>query len=275
MGFSVLMSVYAKEKPEYLAECLQSLALQTLQANEVILVEDGPISSALASVIDSFRKSLNIVSVRLLQNVGLAGALNAGLKSCTHELVARMDTDDVAMPKRFEKQVAQFSANPNVGVLGAYAQDFDDKASLGSIRIMPITHQAIFDNLFSCPFIHPSVMYKKDLILSIGGYDETLKRRQDYDLWFRCAKNNMKFGNIPEVLLKYRFTEETHSRQSKKVLWSQGVIGFKGVIALNQPAWKGVGAFFPLCRSFLPGKLEHLFYKLFKCFDPRQGSGKS
>jgi glycosyltransferase involved in cell wall biosynthesis len=216
---------------------------------------------------------LNIVSVRILENIGLAGALNVGLKNCTHKLVARMDTDDIAMPERFEKQVAQFKANYNIDVLGTYAQEFDDKESLGSIRIMPTTHQAIFDNLFSCPFIHPSVMYKKDLILSVGGYDERLKRRQDYDLWFRCAMHNMNFENIPESLLKYRFTADTHSRQSRKILWAQAKIGFKGVRALKQPVWKGLGAFFPLFRSFLPSKLEHLFYKLFKRFDPRQRAG--
>lgn len=273
MSFSVLMSVYAKETPEYLTECLQSLVLQTLHANEVVLVEDGPISPELTSVIDLFREELNIVSVRILENVGLAGALNVGLKNCTHELVARMDTDDIALPERFEKQIAQFKVNPKIDVLGTYAQEFDDMDGLASVRIMPITHQAIFDNLFSCPFIHPSVMYKKDLISSVGGYDESLRRRQDYDLWFRCAMHNMNFANIPEALLKYRFTADTHSRQSRKVLWLQAKIGFKGVRVLKQPVWKGIGAFFPLFRSFLPSKLEHLFYKLFKRFDPRQRAG--
>jgi len=264
------MSVYAKETPEYLTECLQSLVLQTLHANEVVLVEDGPISAELTSVIDLFREELNIVSVRILKNIGLAGALNVGLKHCTHKLVARMDTDDIALPERFEKQITQFKANSNLGVLGTYAQEFVDKGSLGSIRIMPKTHQAIFDNLFCCPFIHPSVMYKKDLILSVGGYNERLKRRQDYDLWFRCALQNACFENIPEILLNYRFTNETHSRQSIKILWLQGLIGFNGVKALKQPIWKGIVAFFPLIRSLFPSKIEHFIYKIFKRFDPRQ-----
>jgi glycosyltransferase involved in cell wall biosynthesis len=99
------MSIYFKEKPEYLEACLRSLDEQELKANEVVLVEDGPISFDLKVVIDRFRKSLNIVSVPLRENVGLASALNEGLKHCSYELVARMDTDDVSLPNRFRLQV--------------------------------------------------------------------------------------------------------------------------------------------------------------------------
>jgi glycosyltransferase involved in cell wall biosynthesis len=258
------------ESPKYLDQCLQSLVDQTLRANEVILVEDGPISSELSSVIDSFRNELNITSIRILKNIGLGGALNKGLKNCTYEIVARMDTDDIALPERFEKQISQFKKNSEMDILGTYAQEFNDKEGLGLIRKMPVNHNIIWDNLFSCPFIHPSVVYKKKFILHVGGYNEKLKRRQDYDLWFRCALHNACFDNLPEVLLNYRFTPETHLRQSRKTLWLQAVIGFNGVKALNQPVWKGIAAFFPLFRSFCPRKIEHVFYIFFKRFDPRQ-----
>jgi glycosyltransferase involved in cell wall biosynthesis len=270
MDFSVIMSVYAKENPIYLDECLKSLSCQTLRANEIVLVEDGPISSELTLIIDSFRNELNIISVHLLENVGLGAALNEGLKNCTHEVVARMDTDDIALPERFEKQIAQLKKNPKIDILGAYAQDFNEEEGCGFIRKMPIGHMSIWHNLFSCPFIHPTVIYRKKIILSVGGYDEKLMRRQDYDLWFRCALHNAYFENIPEILLNYRFTNETHSRQSIKILWLQGLIGFNGVKTLKQPIWMGIVAFFPLIRSLFPRKIEHFIYKAFKRFDPRQ-----
>ena len=154
--------------------------------------------------------------------------------------------------------------------MGAYAQDFNEEEGCGFIRKMPIGHMSIWRNLFSCPFIHPTIIYRKKIILSVGGYDEKLMRRQDYDLWFRCALHGAYFENIPEILLNYRFTNGTHSRQSIKILWLQGLIGFNGVKALKQPIWMGIVAFFPLIRSLFPRKIEHFIYKAFKRFDPRQ-----
>lgn len=263
------MSVYSNESPEHLRACFKSLASQTLLANELILIEDGPISSELTEVINFFRQDLGIISFRLPTNVGLACALNIGLKHCSHELVARMDADDIALPERFEKQIAEFKEKPYLDVLGSYAQELDGKEYLGPIRQMPITHQSILDNLYCCPFIHPSIMYKKELILSVGGYNERFQRRQDYDLWFKCALYGANFGNIPEILLIYRFSHKTHSRQSKKDLWLQSLTGFKGVKAMNQPIWKGVFAFLPFIRSLFPRKVEHFLYRVLKRFDPR------
>ncbi|WP_229753694.1 glycosyltransferase [Amphritea balenae] len=264
------MSVYIKERPEYLEACLKSLSEQTLMADEVVLVEDGVITSDLSLVIEKYRSQLNIVSVCLANNVGLAAALNEGLKICTYELVARMDTDDLAVPFRFEKLVEYFREYPDLDILGSYAQDLSDDNVLGMIREMPLAHKSIYKNLFCCPFIHPSVMYKKSFIDSIGGYDEKLARRQDYDLWFRCGLQNARFSNLPLVLLQYRFTEGTHSRQSRIMLLRQGLIGFNGVWQLKQPIWKGLGAFLPFIRSFLPGRLEHKLYIVLKRLDPRR-----
>jgi len=275
MNFSVLMSVYARDSPDYLNQCLNSLVSQSLKADEVILVEDGEVTPEITGVIEAFRLELNIISVQLSKNMGLATALNEGLKICKNNLVARMDSDDIALPERFKKQTDLFTSNPFFEILGGGAQEVNTKGKLGSMRIMPKSHDAIISNMFACPLIHPTIMFRKDTVLSVGGYNPFLKRRQDYDLWFRCAKAGCYFENIPEPLILYRFSSQTHKRQSKKALFKQGMIGFKGNRSLKQPIWKGLACFFPLVRSMLPNYLEHFLYKVSGSFDPRrQGSAK-
>jgi len=270
MAFSVLMSVYAKEKPEYLSECLQSLVLQTLLANEVVLVEDGPIPCALSAVIEGYRDKLNIVTVKLLQNSGLAVALNEGLTHCQHALVARMDADDICLSDRFLKQTAFFDKDPSLDVVGSFVVEIDEQGKKGALRSMPVTHDEIVNSLWACPVIHPGVMFKRDKINQVGGYNIALRRRQDYDLWFRCAEQGLKFHNIPTPLLLYRFTQNTYAKQSVKLAFEQAIIGFKGASLLNLPIWKRVACFVPFIRSLLPSRLQYLMYLALRRFDPRK-----
>ena len=143
MKFSVLMSVYDKEKSEYLKEALQSLVDQTLLPDEVILVEDGPIGKNLQEVIKKYRSLLNIKSIKLENNCGLAVALNEGLKHCTHDLVARMDTDDISLPERFEKQIAYMQNNPDISVSSGWIEEIDDQGRFFCLRKLPETHEEL------------------------------------------------------------------------------------------------------------------------------------
>ncbi|EOB3983346.1 glycosyltransferase, partial [Escherichia coli] len=115
---SVLMSVYYKEKPAYLDEALNSLAIQTYKADEIVLVIDGQIPIQLKNVIDKWLLLLPIKTIPLEKNVGLGNALNIGLNYVTNKLVARMDTDDICVPERFEKQISYFQKNPSTIILG-------------------------------------------------------------------------------------------------------------------------------------------------------------
>src|SRR5690606_18998899 len=143
MSFSVLMSVYKAERPEYLRLALESLVTQTLQPGELVLVEDGPLPGELHATIDAFRAQLNIRSVRLAQNVGLARALNAGLEHCSHELVARMDSDDISLPDRFEKQVTFMNEHPEIAASSAALDEFDETGTVFSSRVLPLTHEEL------------------------------------------------------------------------------------------------------------------------------------
>ena len=217
MSLSVLMSVYSKEKSEYLASCLQSLAEQTLKADEVVLVEDGPISSDLKAIIERFRESLNIVSVPLDCNVGLASALNEGLKHCSHDLVARMDTDDIALPDRFEKQVAFMLANPDIAASSGLIEEFNDAGEVLSQRALPLEHDALvkFAKKRS-PLSHPAVIFRKQAVLSVGGYPELYP--EDYLLWVQLIQSGYKIANMPDVLVRMRTGDDFITRRGWRFL---------------------------------------------------------
>jgi len=272
MKFSVLMSIYHKEKPEYFNRAMQSIwNEQTVKPSEIVLVQDGKLTEELYRLVDEWKNKLGDILkiIPLEQNVGLGNALNIGLKECRCDLVARMDTDDICMPDRFEKQISFFQNN-DVDIIGSYCIEIDENNNKGNVRKMPLTHKDIYDNLFTCPLIHPIVMFKKSIIEKVGGYDKTLTRRQDYDLWFKCAKAGTIFANIDEPLILYRFTNDTHKKQNLNLMLSQAKIGFKGVRLLRQSYWKALACYVPVIRSLLPNKIQHLVYKVLKKFDPRQ-----
>lgn len=235
MGLSVLMSVYAKERPEYLAEALRSLALQTRKADEVILVEDGPISPELESVIEASRTELPIVSLKLPKNVGLARALNEGLNACANELVARMDTDDVSLPERFARQVQFMNENPHIAVCSSHIEERNESMSktLG-VRLLPEHHDDIVRFAKNRnPISHPAVIYRREAIVSVGGYPDIYP--EDYPMWCLMMVKGYRFANIPVVTVLMRTGEGFIARRGfrffrgiVKALWFQKKIGFIG-----------------------------------------------
>jgi len=212
--FSVLMSVYHKENPLYLNDSLSSLYSQNIVPTEVILVQDGPLTESLYDVIDSWKSNLNIIDVIIPNNVGLGEALNKGLLHCNYELVARMDTDDIALPARFEKQLAAFKTF-NLDVCGSWVSEFDnDSNTIISIRKVPEYNTDIVKlSKSKNPINHPSVMFKKTTVEKNGGYRNVLYF-EDYYLWLSLIKNGAKFYNIPLPLVHMRAGFNQLSRRS-------------------------------------------------------------
>ncbi len=233
MTLSVLMSVYCKEKPEFLNACLQSLDQQNIKADELIIVEDGPLSGDLHSVIERFRSSLNIFTVRLRENVGLACALNEGLKHCSYDLVARMDTDDVALPDRFDKQLAFMNSRPDIAASSGFVDKVNDLGEVFSQRSLPLEHDELvkFAKTRS-PLSHPAVVFRKQTVLSLGGYPE-YRNSQDYALWSLLIVKGFKLANLPDTLVKMRTGSELIGRRGfqyfkreVEILKFQRAIGF-------------------------------------------------
>ncbi len=216
--YSVLMSVYGKEKPEYLEQCLRSLSLQTIPVIELVLVRDGPISMALASVIEKYSLALSINVVELDVNVGLAKALNIGLTHCSYDIVIRMDSDDVAVIDRFQIQLSFMAANPDVAVSSGIVVEYDELIeNVVSIRELPLSNEEIvvFSKMRN-PISHPAVIFRKSAVIAAGGYP--LLYPEDYLLWIKMLAKGYRFANIPKVLVKMRTGREFFKRRSWKFL---------------------------------------------------------
>ncbi len=270
MKFSVLLSVYEKEKSHYLEKALESLVAQTLPPDEVVLVQDGAITEGLEAVIATYQHSLPIKQIKLKENQGLSKALNAGLQHCKNEWVARMDTDDIALPERLAVQAETIRNNPELDIVGSWATTIDEKGTKKTLLKVPLSDARIKKLVWSCPMIHPTVCFKKEKIVEAGGYNPGAGPRQDdYDLWYRCASAGLVFGNIPRSLLLYRFTDENIRKNSLKVGCHRAKTGFRGNRALGYGPLAYVGVTIPLFRALLPYPLNVWFYKLTHRFNPR------
>ena len=215
--FSVLMSIYYKENPEWFRIALDSVINQTLQANEIVLVEDGKLTEELYQVIDEYKTKypdlFNIVPLE--KNSGLGEALRIGVLNCSNKLVARMDTDDIARNDRFEKQIKFMDENPDIDLVGSWISEFEDNPNeIISYRQLPTKHDDIYKfGQFRCPVNHMTVMYRKSAVLNAGNY-QTFKNIEDYYLWGRMLKNGAKFANIPECLVNVRAGNAMFARRA-------------------------------------------------------------
>lgn len=266
----VLMAVHMGSDYRLLRRALQSIAEQTFSQFGMVIVEDGPVSSSIDKTIQHFEQRLTIKRLKLPRNQGLGAALSAGLTACSAELVARMDCDDWSAPDRIERQVSRFESQPDLDVLGSFALEVDESGVENRLRTVPLSHEAIIQAMWANPIIHPSVMFRRASILNVGSYSPQLRRRQDYELWFRCANAGLRFANEPAALIMYTFSPKTHSKQSRRQTWEQAWIGFKGSRLIGLPTWKQVACFYPFFRSLLPLSFQHAAYNFMIRFDPRK-----
>ncbi len=270
MKFSVLISVWEIEKPQYFRECLESIRAQTLPADEVVIVKDGPLTPALDEVLDDYKKLLPIKTLGFKQNRGLRYALNAGLNECRNEWIARMDSDDICLPERLEATALFIKNTPSADIVGGFANRIDHSGHVIGLMRVPVEPEAISRLVWTCPMIHPSVCYRKDKILAIGGYNENAGPRQDdYELWYRCVKAGYEFHNIPVPLLLYRFTYDTLRRNNYRVGWNQLKNGFRGNRMIGAGLHAYVGVTIPFLRSLLPYPVNIWAYELQSKLNPR------
>jgi len=204
-NFSLLMSLYIKEDPQYLERALLSIFEQSLQADEIILVEDGALTDELYAVLEKWEKKLPIKRIPLKNNVGLGQALNIGIQHCSNDFIARMDTDDIALRERFKKQIDFFKQNPKVDIIGtAISEFYDDENKIESKRILPQSHEELIKWAKSRnPFNHMTVMFKKDTVVNAGNY-QSCNGFEDYYLWVRIFFNGGIGGNLKEILVNAR-----------------------------------------------------------------------
>ena len=234
--FSVCMSVYAGDKAEYFDVAMRSVLNQSRRPDEVVLVVDGPVPESITDVIEYYSSDVKVI--RLEKNSGHAKARQTGLDAATHEYVAIMDSDDIAVSDRFEKQMAYIEQYPEVDALGGQIKEFIGEPSnvVGS-RIVPIEDAEIKAYLKSrCPMNLVTVMLKKASVEKAGGYIDWYCE-EDYYLWVRMVEQGMKFANLPDNLVNVRVGEEMYQRRGgmryfkseaklQRYLLSHGIISF-------------------------------------------------
>lgn len=207
MEFSVLMSVYYKENPEYLKLSLDSVIKQTVSAAEIVLIKDGPLTKELDDIINQYSdKYAGLFRVfSLEENVGLGKALNYGVQRCKYDLIARMDTDDIVVPERFELQVNEFIKDKELVLCGGYIAEFArDPLIISGYRRVPLTQAAILKFAKKRnPFNHMTVMFKKKAVLEAGNYQD-MPYFEDYWLWVRLLQKGYAVKNIDQVLVNVR-----------------------------------------------------------------------
>lgn len=213
--FSVLMAVYKNDNPEYLVQAIDSIINQTLLANEIVIVIDGPVPECISIILDDYNVRIDCLKLLWLpENIGLGSALREGLKQCSFELVARMDSDDISLPNRFERQIASFKKHPDVSLIGTNISEFiRDPNNIVSHRRVPSTDFEIKKYLKSrSPFNHMSVMFKKIDVEKAGSYKHWYLN-EDYYLWIRMTLIGCEFMNLNEVLVNMRIDEKTFLRR--------------------------------------------------------------
>ena len=215
--YSVLMSVYNKEKAEHLREAMDSIWRQTTKADEFILICDGPLTSELDTVIEEEERAHGekLQVIRLKENGGLGNALNIGLKHCRNELIARMDSDDISRDDRCERQLKVFTKHPEFSIVSGTIEEFtEDTGKVTAKRMLPETQEEIlaFARKRS-PFNHPCVMYRKSAVEAAGGY-RRFYLLEDYYLWVRMLQTGCIGYNTPETLLWMRTGSELYRRRA-------------------------------------------------------------
>ncbi len=221
MRLSAFICVCENDSADRFKKCCESILSQTVKPDQLVICADGELPSSVEGYISSLE---NITVVRVISDGDHGTSRQAAFDACKGELVAVMDSDDIAMPDRFEKQLQHFKAHPETDVLGGYIQELTDDGTV-RLRTVPLTDTEIKKYAGKrCPFNHMTVMMKRSAAAAVGGY-ESFYRNEDYYLWVRMMRNGAHFANLPQVLCHVNITEGFYRRRG-------GVKHFKSEMAL-------------------------------------------
>lgn len=268
---SVLMTCYRGDSPAHLREALESIRTQTLSPRELILVVDGPVPTAIEQEVESFRSlplpfAMNVI--RLPESRRLSGALNAGLPHCQAAWIARMDSDDISAPERFEKQWAYLAAHPEVGLLATWNAEFsEDPRHPLQFKTSPESHEEIMPLLRWRNIIsHPTVIMSRQAVSDCGGYRTDTGLFEDHDLFLRLAKNGVRLACMQEPLLFFRISEKQRGRRGGikyaflgvrlKLRWA-----FTGVVPVSTAVLSSLGL---TLFALLPVGLKNACYRILR-----------
>ena len=267
LKFSVSMCVYKGDNPEWFKTATDSILNQTVLPNEIVLVVDGPVTKEIDSVIKEYEQNPIFKIIRLKENVGLGNALKIAVENSTYEIIARMDSDDVALPTRFEEQLEFFKKDAALDVLsGDIAEFVNWQKEIIAYRCLPTDDLSIKQYMKTrCAINHMAVMYKRSSVLNAGNYLDWFCN-EDYYLWLRMLQKGCKFANTGTVLVNVRVGKQMYKRRGglkyfksearlQKYMLSNKIIGF-GTYFSN------VAKRF-IVQVLMPNKIREFIFKKF------------
>lgn len=219
-NLSVCTSVYKNDKPEFVRVALDSMLVnQSVKPTEIVLVQDGPVPDGLSLLLSEYETKYPEVMhvIRLEQNGGLGNALRLGVDNARYDIIARMDSDDICLPDRFEKQLAYLEAHPECDIVGGQMTEFiDTPDNIVGRREVPLSNEDIYAFMKSrCALNHVTVMFRKEAVLKAGNYQDWFWN-EDYYLWVRMMMAGCRFANIPDVAVNVRSGADQYARRGGK-----------------------------------------------------------
>lgn len=266
INYSVLMSVYYKENPEWLDIAIKSMLAQTFLTNDFVIIKDGPLTSELDSVISKYQRKypdiFNIVALE--KNVGLGPALKIGVENCKNEWIARMDSDDYSIPTRCEKEIKKIIEDNTLDIIGSNIAEFiDDIKNVQAYRILPEKNDEIYKYARRRnPFGHPSVMLRKSKIIEAGNYREYYLC-EDYDMWIRMIEKKARCYNIQDILVYMRVSKDFYKRRG-------GIKYLKSILKFKREQYKNkhfmfkdylISSFASVVTCLCPNIIREVIYK--------------
>lgn len=234
--FSVITSVYKNDKPDFVRVALDSMLVhQSVKPYEIVLVQDGPVPYELSRLLldykDNYGETLNIII--LDKNGGLGNALKLGVENAKYDIIARMDSDDICLPDRFEKQLAYLEAHPECDIVGGQMTEFiDNPDNIIGRREVPLTNEEIYQFMKSrCALNHVTVMFRKDAVMKVGNYQDWFWN-EDYYLWVRMMMAKCQFANIQDVAVNVRSGADQYARRGGKKYF-ESEVGIKKLMLEN------------------------------------------
>lgn len=270
MNFSICTSIYKNDNPDFVRVALDSMLVhQSVKPDEIVLVQDGPVPEDLSAVISEYEnKYANVMHViRLEENGGLGNALKIGVENTGHTIIARMDSDDICLPNRFEKQLEYMENHPECDILGGQITEFiDTPGNIVGRREVPLSNEEIYDFMKSrCALNHMTVMFRKDVVMKVGNYQDWFWN-EDYYLWVRMMMNHCVFANIPDVAVNVRSGAEQYARRGGKNYFDSE-IGIKklmlkeGMINKKEYLFNYIERF--IIQLLLPNRVRGWIYRTF------------
>ena len=234
--FTICTSVYKNDKPEYVRVALDSMLVnQSVKPTEIVLVQDGSVPDELSALLQDYEVNYPAVMniIRLEKNGGLGNALRLGVESAKYDLIARMDSDDICLPDRFEKQLAYLGSHPECDIVGGQMTEFiGSPDNIVGRREVPLTNEDIYNYMKSrCALNHVTVMFRKEAVLKAGNYQDWFWN-EDYYLWVRMMMAGCKFANIPDVAVNVRSGADQYARRGGKKYFDSE-IGIKKLMLEN------------------------------------------